>query len=188
MILMPYTFVPKEKHAKAYSTLRISTKSGAKLCRAISKKPLVRAKRLLTDLAEERRTLGRRHYTKTAKELLQLLNSCEKNAEALGLAAEKLFIHASAHKGPTMRRRRRRGNFGTRLKSTSVEVMLIERGKAQKKADVIRVESKEDVQKAVDKIAERIKEKGMVELEKKPAEAKIKEEDMKTEQPKTDAQ
>lgn len=170
---MPYTFVPKEKYAKTYGTLRISTRSAMKLCRAISKKPLVRAKRLLNDLAEERRMLGRKHYTKTAKEILQLLNSCEKNAEFMDLDAGKLFVHASAHTGAIMRRRRRKAAFGSRLKSTNVEIMLIERGKKvtrKKKADVIRVETKEDIEKAVEKVAEKIKEKGAVELEKKPVE------------------
>lgn len=171
MIHMPYTFVPKEKYAKTYGTLRISTRSAVKLCRAISKKPLTRAKRLLSDLAEEKRTLGRKHYTKTAKELLELLNSCEKNAEFMDLDAGKLFVHASAHTGAIMRRRRRKAAFGTRLKSTNVEMLLIERGKEKaqkKKADVIHVETKEDLAKAVEKVAEVVKEK--VETEKAAAE------------------
>lgn len=132
---MSYTFVPKEKHAKVHSALRISTKSAVKLCRAISKKPLTRAKRLLSDLSEERRALGTKHYTKTATEMLQLLSSCEKNADALELDANKLFVHASAHNGPMMRRRRRRGSFGSRMKSTNVEIMLIEKGKEKKKRE-----------------------------------------------------
>ena len=156
---MPYTFIPREKYAKANGSLRISTKSAVKLCRAISSKPLTRARRLLSDLAEERRTLGRRHYTKTAKELLELLNSCEKNAEFLELDTGKLFVHASAHTGPMLRRRRRKAAFGTRMKSTNVDMMLIEKGKGtQKKADVIRVSNKEEMEKAVKKIAKTVQE------------------------------
>lgn len=167
MIIMPYTFVPKEKHAKVYVTLRISTKSAVKLCRAISKKPLNRAKRLLSDLAEEKRALGKRHYTKTAKELLLLLNSCEKNAEFHAMEASRLFVHASAHTGPISRRKRRKAAFGSRLKSTNVEMILIEKGKEKKgKAEVIKISSKDDLQKAVEKVAAKVKEKGTVKIEK----------------------
>lgn len=172
LMIMPYTFVPKEKYAKAYSALRISTKSAVKLCRAISRKPLVRARRLLVDLASEKRSLGRKHYTKTATEMLALLNSCEKNAESLGMEIGKLFVHASAHTGTIMRRKRRRGNFGSRMKSTNVEMMLIEKGR-NKKADIIKVGSKEDLQKAVEKVARQVKEKGAktekAEQKKEPA-------------------
>jgi len=125
---MHYTFVPKEKHAKAYGrNLRISAKHAAFLCRVIKKKPLTRVKRLLEDLAEERRNLDGKYYTKTAKEMLMLLNSCEKNADALGLDAGHLMVHASAHQGTNLRRRRRKQNFGSRMKSANVEIMLLEK-------------------------------------------------------------
>ncbi|MBS3053229.1 MAG: hypothetical protein J4469_01890 [Candidatus Aenigmarchaeota archaeon] len=118
---MHYTFVPREKHAKAYGrNLRISAKHAAFLCRVIKKKPLTRVKRLLEDLAEERRNLDGKYYTKTAKEMLMLLNSCEKNADALGLDAGHLMVHASAHQGTNLRRRRRKQNFGSKMKSANV--------------------------------------------------------------------
>ncbi len=164
---MPYTFVPEEKCAKAYVSMRISTKSAVKLCRAISKKPLTRAKRLLNDLAEERRTLGRRHYTKTAREMLHLLNSCERNAEFLELNTERLFVHASAHTGAIMRRRRRKAAFGSRLKSTNVEIMLIERGK-EKKGKVKIVKTKKELEKAVKEVAKDVAEKVKKAQESKP--------------------
>ncbi len=125
---MHYTFVPKEKHAKAYGrNLRISAKRAAFLCRVIKKKPLTRVKRLLEDLAEERRDLDGKYYTKTAKEMLMLLNSCEKNADALGLDTGHLIVHASAHQGTNLRRRRRKQNFGSKMKSANVEIMLLEK-------------------------------------------------------------
>lgn len=125
---MPYTVLPKANHAKAFGrNMRISTKHAALLCRVIRKKPLKRAKRLLEDLAAERRSLEGKHYTKTAKEVLSLLSSCEKNAEALGLDTAHLMVHASAHQGTHLRRRRRKQAFGMKLKSTNLEIILVEK-------------------------------------------------------------
>ena len=135
---MGYTIKYKERYAKASGrNLRISTKSSTKICRVIRKKPLARAKRLLNDLIARRRSLDGKYYTKTSKEIADLLSSCEKNAAFLGLDTEKLLVHASAHKGTVMRRRRRKAAFGSRLKSTNLEIMLVEKradkGKVQEK-------------------------------------------------------
>ena len=125
---MAYTFIPKEKHAKAYgNNMRISYKKASFLCKVIKKKPLTRAKRLLQDMIAQTRSLDGKYYTKTAKEMLMLLNSCEKNAEAQGLDTDYLMVHASAHKGTHFRRRRRKQNFGPSMKTANVEVVLIER-------------------------------------------------------------
>ena len=133
MIIMPYTFEPKQKYAKAFGRdVRISTKSAAVICRVIKNKPLTRARRLLVDLSNQKRSLDGKYYSKTVGEFLNLLNSCEKNAEFLGLENEKLFVHASAHMGTNIHRRRRKSAFGSKLKSTNIEVMLIERGKESK--------------------------------------------------------
>ncbi|MBI3190556.1 hypothetical protein HYZ41_02535 [archaeon] len=130
---MPYTFVPKQNFAKAYgSDLRISRKQAVKICSVIRNKPLVRARRLLVDLKEQKRTLEGKYYTKTVAEILNLLNSCEKNAEFLGLDMEKLFVNASAHKGTLLRRRRRKSGYGSIMKSSNIEIMLVERGKESK--------------------------------------------------------
>ena len=153
---MMQTFIPKEKYARAFgNNMRISTKSATILCRAIRKKPLTRARRLLEDLAAERRVLGKKHYTKTAKEMLQLLQSCEKNADNLNLDKDRLIVHASAHMGTIMRRRRRKAKYGSRMKSTNLEVMLIERGKSSRRAYVKIVRSKEDLEKVVKEVAEK---------------------------------
>src|SRR3972149_10489657 len=135
---MSYTFIPKEKHAKAYgNNVRVSRKSATIICNVIKKKPLIRGKRLLVDLKAKRRSLRGKYYSKTVDEILQLLESCEKNADNLNLDKGKLFIHASAHKGTIMRRRRRKAKFGSRMKSTNLEIMLIEKGKERKKkADI----------------------------------------------------
>ena len=129
---MPYTFQPEEKHAKAYSTLPISVKSAELICKVIRKKPLKRAKRLLFDLETERRSLGGKYYLKTVTNIRKLVESCEKNADFLGLDNERLMVHASAHEGMRMRRRRRKGKFGTIMKRANIEIMLIERGKSDK--------------------------------------------------------
>ena len=130
---MPYTFVPKHKYAKAFGRdLRISTKSAVKICSVIRNKPMSRAKRLLGDLANGKRSLEGKYYTKTVREMLSLLNSCEKNAEFLGLESEKLFVSASAHKGTNFKRRRRKSDFGSGMKTTNLEIMLVERGRESK--------------------------------------------------------
>ncbi len=126
---MPYTFVPKQKHAKAYIMYPISEKSASVVCRAIKKKPLVRAKRLLEDLNLKKRSLQGKYYSKAVKHILEALNSCEKNAYALGLDSGRLMVHASAHLGPATRRRRRKSAWGNRLKRTYIEIILIEKGK-----------------------------------------------------------
>lgn len=150
---MKYTFTPKEKFAKLCATnRRISTKSAVKLCSVIRKKTLTRAKRLLNDLSLEKRSLDGKHYTKTAKEILSLLEGCQKNAEFLGLDTGRLMVHASAHKGQRFRRRRRKAAYGSLLKATNVEIMLIERGKEKKRK---KSEKKEATRK---KEAEKIKE------------------------------
>ena len=169
---MSYTFIPKEKHAKAYgSNVRISRKSATIICNVIKKKPLIRGKRLLIDLQAKKRSLRGKYYSKTVDEILQLLESCEKNAENLNLDKGKLFIHASAHKGTIMRRRRRKSAFGSRLKTAHIEIMLIEKGK-EKKAKIMKKGEKkelktETVVKDAGKIAKQIEKDVEEKLERK---------------------
>lgn len=156
---MSYTFKPREKCAKAYGrNLRISRKAAVKLCRVISRKPLKRAERLLDNLLGKKQSLRGKYHTKAAAEIKSLIESCRKNAEFLGMEAEKLFVHASAHQGTIMRRRRRKSAFGSRMKSTNIEVMLIEKGKASKK-DVIVVKDEKQMKKAIEDVAKKIAEK-----------------------------
>ena len=130
---MPYTFKPIKPYAKAYgSNMRISAKNAMKVSDAVRRKKLSVAKRLLQDLAAENRALTGKYYTKAAQAILELLESCEANAKAIGLDAGKLFVHVSATRGTNMRRGRRKSSFGSRMKSTNVEIMLIERGSGVK--------------------------------------------------------
>jgi large subunit ribosomal protein L22 len=93
----------------------------------IRKKKLSRVKRLLEDLLAKRKDLNGKYYTKTVQEIKKLLESCEKNAEFKGLDKEKLIVYASAHKGPTLIRRRRHREHGRAMKSTNVEIILVEK-------------------------------------------------------------
>ena len=144
---MPYTINPKQRCAKAFgSNLKISAKSAEKICSVIRGKPLNRVSRLLNDLNSGRRSLRGKYYTKAVAEIKNLLNSCEKNAVSLGLDTERLVVHASAHKGTIMRRRRRKAAFGSRIKSTNLEIILLEKfgkEKEKKKKEVTKREAKE---------------------------------------------
>ncbi|MBS3050638.1 MAG: hypothetical protein J4400_00615 [Candidatus Aenigmarchaeota archaeon] len=151
------TFVPEQNYARAFGTsMRISQKSASLVCRAIKNKPLTRAKRLLEDLKAERRSLAGKYYSKAVKNMLALLNSCEKNAEFKGLDADRLFVHASAHKGANIRRRRRKGAFGSTMKNTNMEILLIERGK-ERKDKVSKKKVKEQMAKKPTAVEQEIK-------------------------------
>ena len=181
-----YTVKPKENYAKAYGrNMRISTKDAVKICRVIRKKPLSRAKRLMNDMIARKRDLRGKYYTKTVKEIADLLASCEKNALFLGLDNEKLFVHASANTGTILRRRRRKAAFGSRLKNTNVEIMLIEKGK-EKTTKPVKKEIKKAVKKAATKEIkkEADKKKETKVADDKKAEAEKKETEKKEEKPK----
>lgn len=127
---MPYTFVPKEEHAKAFGdNLGVSTKNAVIVCRSINNKKLTVAKRLLENLISKQQSLKGMYYTNASKEILMLLESCEKNAEFMGLETSRLFVHAGATHGALRRRKRRKSGFGSAMKLTNVEIMLIQKGK-----------------------------------------------------------
>ncbi|MBI5332495.1 MAG: hypothetical protein HZB65_02895 [Candidatus Aenigmarchaeota archaeon] len=125
---MSYTINPKERHAKASAeNLRVSTKDSIVLSRAIRGKKLTTAKRLLNDLSEKKRDLDGKYHSKAVGEFIELLNSCEKNADNTGLERSRLFLHCSATHGSKSRRRRRKSKFGSQMKTTNLEMILIER-------------------------------------------------------------
>ncbi len=174
---LTYTFRPKEKYAKAYGrNLRISRKASVKICNVIRKKTLKRARRLLDNLLDKKQSLQGKYYTGAVAEIKNILQSCEKNAEFLGMNADRLFVHASAHQGNIMRRRRRKSAFGSRMKSTNVEILLVERGKEAKntasKKDVIVVKNEKEMKKAVADVAKKIAEKKAMKSEEKNHEDK----------------
>jgi ribosomal protein L22 len=169
-----YTFEPEQKFAKACNrNMRISTRKAAFICKVIRKKPLNRAKRLLSDLNEGKRSLDGKYYSKTVSGILKLLESCEKNAEFMGLDSGRLFVHASAHQGATLQRRRRKSAFGSRMKATNMEIMLVEKGKAAEKVSKSQMKKKTDVEKQIEKEKDDSKQK-IAELKQKSEELKEK--------------
>ena len=80
---MEYAYKPKGKSAKTQgSGLRVSKKASMSVCRAINKKSLQKAKALLSSIAEGSESLDGKYYTNATKEVLSLLESAERNAEA----------------------------------------------------------------------------------------------------------
>lgn len=103
MPMQRYAYQPKSSKAVrvAGNGLRISAKSAAVICRALTGMSLPKARLLADGLRDERRSLGGKFYTKTAAEIATLLEQAEKNAEFQSLAPERLIVHASAHEGFT---------------------------------------------------------------------------------------
>ncbi len=173
------TYVPKYRYAKAFGVgLRVSQKAASIVCRTIKFKPLNRSRRLLEDLKAERRSLDGKYYTKAVAAILNLVNSAEKNAEFQKLDMDRLFVHASAHKGGMIRRRRRKGAFGNTMKNTHIEVLLIEMGKeakrqVSKKKIRAQLEGKTEIDKEMDKENTHIKEE-IAELKEHQKETKKK--------------
>lgn len=127
--MLRYTFNSNpKKSAKAYGrALRISTKDSAILCNAVSGKQLDRGKKILEDLISEKRDLAGKYYTNVSGELLNIIKSAESNAENKGLDTDRLFIHASAHKGFSFWRPRAFKMRGQHRKVTNLQVVLEQR-------------------------------------------------------------
>ena len=117
-----------KKTARAYGrALRISPRNSITVCSAVTGKPLGKGKKLLEDMVSQKRSLGGRYYTNVSKELLEMIKSAENNAESKGLNTERLFIHASAHKGFSFWRPRAFKMRGQHRKSTNIQVVLEQR-------------------------------------------------------------
>ena len=126
---MKYSYQAKEnKSAKAAGVaLRISPRNSVDVCREINGLPLAKGKRLLENLLLEKVSIGRKYYTNTAEEILNLLKSAEANAEFKGLDAERLFISAVVGKGFTFMRPRRMKLRGMKRKVANLQIVLEER-------------------------------------------------------------
>ena len=115
----------KEKSARAQGRgLRISTQSSVVVCKAISGMRLEKGKALLQDLLDQRQSLSGKYYTNTTRQILNLINSAETNAESRGLDPESLHIHATAHKGFTFFRPRGWKRRREKAKVTNLQVVL----------------------------------------------------------------
>ena len=123
---MEYAYNPNPKKSARASGrgVRISTRDSVKVCKAIRGMQLEKGKALLEGMLTEKRDLDGKYYTNTTKEILALLVSCEANAESKGLDANKLVIHASAHKGFTFYRPRRMKSGRQKRKVTNLQIVL----------------------------------------------------------------
>jgi large subunit ribosomal protein L22 len=104
--------------------LSISASSTAVLCRSVTGMRLEKAKALLQDLLDQRRSLSGKYYTKAAGEVLNIVKSAESNAESKGLDTDKLHVHVSAHQGFTFYRPRGWKRRREKRKSTNLQVVL----------------------------------------------------------------
>lgn len=126
MFMLKYALeLNPKKSAKAYGrALNISTKHSVIMCRAISGMNIVKAKRLLQDMADGKRDLDGKYYTNVTKEMLSLVKAAEANAEFKGLDTSRLIIFASAHKGFTFYRPRRTKMKRMQKKITNVQIVV----------------------------------------------------------------
>ncbi len=126
---MRYAHNPKpENSVKVYGRgLRISEKGSATLCGKLTGMNLKKGRDLLEGLISQKVSIRGKHYTNVSKELLKMLQSGENNAEAKGLDADRLVIHATAHKGFTFYRPRRLKMRRTRRKVTNIQIVMEQR-------------------------------------------------------------
>ena len=127
--MLKYAYKPNpKKSAKAYGrNLDLSVKDAQLVCKAINRLQLQKGIALLEGLAGERRDINGKHYTKTAREILDLLKSAQSNAEFKGLEEEKLHIYASSHKGFETSTGRRHQVAAQKRIYTHVQLVLVER-------------------------------------------------------------
>jgi ribosomal protein L22 len=129
---MKYTIT--NRTASTSSTLRISYKNAAEVCKVLNRKKLAEAKKILTDVMNQKSTIKRKYYTKTTKEILDVIKQLEFNARKKELEPDNMFLFISAHRGPTMHRTRRRWRkFGSRLKSCHIQAILSDKNGFGKK-------------------------------------------------------
>ncbi|MCD6226497.1 MAG: hypothetical protein J7J93_01745 [Candidatus Aenigmarchaeota archaeon] len=82
-----------KKIAEAKKPLaRVSLKDSKIIFDKIRNKPTKKAKQFLNDLLNEKISINGKYYTKATKEILDLIEDAEKNAEAKNLDVDKLFI------------------------------------------------------------------------------------------------
>ncbi|MBI2543549.1 MAG: hypothetical protein HYW24_05195 [Candidatus Aenigmarchaeota archaeon] len=107
----------------------VSFKHSKLLLKILKGKKVDRAKKLLENLLEEKRNLDGKHYTKTAKKLLGILESAEANAKNKTMDTEKLFIkNARVDKAEKLIRAKSRVNLrGRAAKRSNIEIIVEER-------------------------------------------------------------
>jgi ribosomal protein L22 len=123
-----YAFNPEGRTSRAFGRgLRISGKSSLVVCRKVTGMRSDKATQLLRNMVSQKQSLDGKFYTNASKEVLNLIESAEKNADSIGLDTEKLYVHASAHKGFSFFRPRGWKRRREQRKVTNLQVVLVER-------------------------------------------------------------
>lgn len=121
----------KENDIKASGIdLRISRKKAGKICKEINRKKMKfeDAKEFVQNLIDHEENIDGKTYDKAAEGVMEVLENAGSNANFKGVPTDKLRVKTiSAEPGSTLRRRRRRRDFGNRLKTANVKLVL-ERG------------------------------------------------------------
>lgn len=108
-------------------SLRVSAKDSAIVCKAITGKTLEKGKQFLVQVQARKASLDGKFHDSATDQVHQLLVSAEANTEAKGLAADRMFIHASVHRGFTFHTPRRFKQRGRRRRVTNIQVILEQR-------------------------------------------------------------
>jgi ribosomal protein L22 len=108
---------------------RVSLKNSQILCKILKGKKVSKAKKLLEDLIESKRSLKGKYYTKTSKKFLEILKTAEANAKHKDIDTEKLWIkNATANRGRAfILPKSRYGMRGREAKAASIEITVEER-------------------------------------------------------------
>ena len=161
---------PIEGNIKAAGIgLPISYKSSKIVCRKIAGMKYDKAQRFLNGLANENESINGKHFTKSAKYILEVLESAKNNAGVKGFDGELRVRLAVADKGPRRMRGKRRRDFGTEMKNTHVKIILepLKGGVSIKQPETkVTQEVKEELQKAIEEGAKEIEMKAEVMVSK----------------------
>lgn len=170
-----YSRKVKGNVAKACShNLRISVKNAKPVCKAVRGLELKRAKKFLSEVLKEKKSINGKYYSKATKEVLNIIETAEKNTEFKNLDLDRIYIaHIAALEGLHRHRRKRKRGFGTKIKFAHLEVILKERSKKLEKKDI----KEEEKLKKAEKETKETKE---IENKEQKPEEKRKEEIEKT--------
>lgn len=99
------------------------------ICKEIKRKKVSKAKKILEEILDGKRSLKGKYYTKTVKNILAILKSAEANAKQKNLAVDRLFVkNATADKGEAEYRARTRWHLrGRKQKSANIQIIVEER-------------------------------------------------------------
>lgn len=71
---------------------RVSIKDTVLIFKNLRNRPINKAKNYLNELIDEKKNIQGKHFTGASKEILDVIEEAETNAESTGLDTEKLFV------------------------------------------------------------------------------------------------